>query len=220
MTASNPYASAFRRYRDELGAAMQFVSAGLTDQAAATLKRDRVQAARQALLAARPAPLQDVPSRDAVLTGLRPSTADTIAVSQHEATKVQAMLDSGRALGDIIASADVPRALAIADLIETMPHVLQSNAGADIIAEVHSLVFDRLADLGVDAAVSVRDAEQRNAPALAWHRAMTEAAEGSDASIGAWQDVHRSDQSGYEAARGGLDGAVDHWIGRIDAGTE
>ncbi|MGX1703729.1 hypothetical protein [Microbacterium sp. NPDC055357] len=108
------------------------------------------------------------------------------------------------------------RARAIADLVETLPRVLESQHGDEIIAETHGLIFERLADLGVEPAVQAREFERSNAPVLAWHRAMTEAAEGSDASVGAWQDVYRADAEGYEAARAGLDGSVDEWVRRFD----
>jgi len=217
MSETNRYATAVRGYRDEPGAAMQYADADLAPEAIATRKRARVHAARQALLAARPVLPQNLPTRDGVIASLRPKTADEIARGQHEAAKVQALLDKGRPLAQIIANADETRALAIADLVETLPQVLDSNAGDEIIAEVHGLVFDRLADLGVEDATSMRDVEQQHAPAIAWHHAMTEAAEGSDATVGAWQDVYRADQAGYEAIRGGLDGTVDQWVGRLDA---
>ncbi len=213
--STNNYAAAVRGYRDELGAAMQYADADLVPEAVATRKRARVHAARRALLAARPALPQSLPTRDGVMASLRPRNADEIARVQHEAAKVQALLDKGRSLGQIIANADETRALAIADMIETLPATLESQSGDEIIAEVRGLVFDRLADLGVEAATSVRDAEQQHAPALAWHRAMSEAADGSDASIAAWQDVYRADPEGYEAIRGGLDGTVDAWIQRL-----
>lgn len=219
MTTNN-CATAVRGYRDELGAAMHYADADLAPEAIATRKRARVHEARQTLLAARPVLPQNLPSRDGVIASLRTKTADEIARVQHEATKVQALLDKGRSLGQIIANADETRALAIADMIETLPATLESRSGDEIIAEVHGLVFDRLADLGVEAATSVRDAEQQHAPALAWHRAMSEAADGSDASIAAWQDVYRADPEGYEAIRGGLDGTVDRWVGRLDAADE
>ena len=65
----------------------------------------------------------------------------------------------------------------------------------------------------------MRDTEQQHAPTIAWHRAMTEAAEGSDATVGAWQDVYRADAAGYETVRGGFDGHVDEWARRFDAAS-
>lgn len=91
-----------------------------------------------------------------------------------------------------------------------------SNSGAETVAEVRGRVFDRLADLGVEAAASVRAVEQQNAPAIAWYQAMTETAAGSDASVAAWQDVYRADPEGYEVVRAGFDGQVDDWARRLD----
>ena len=39
---------------------------------------------------------------------------------------------------------------------------------------------------------------------------MTEAAEGSDATVGAWQDVYRADAAGYETVRGGFVAILQH----------
>lgn len=216
MTTTNTYRTAFRAYRDELGAAMQMSNPELTAEALSDRQRARREVARERLLAARPVLPSAGTSRDDVLASLRSGTVDEIARMQHEQAKVRTLLDAGRSLGQIIANADDVRALAIADLVETLPQVLESQHGDDIIAETHGLVFERLADLGVEPAVQVREFEQSNAPALAWHRAMTEAAEGSDASVGAWQDVYRADSEGYEAVRAGLDGSVDEWVRRLD----
>ncbi len=127
MTTNN-YATAVRGYRDELGAAMQYTDTDLAPEAIATRKRARVHAARQALLAARPVLPQNLPSRDGVIASLRPKTADEIARVQYEAAKVQALLERGQPLAQIIANADETRALAIADLVETLPQVLDPFA--------------------------------------------------------------------------------------------
>ncbi|GAB2837440.1 hypothetical protein ACFQ0P_13930 [Microbacterium insulae] len=216
MTTTNTYRTAYRAYRDELGAAMQMSDPDLSAAGLSVRQRARRESARERLLAARPALPSVGTSRADVLGSLRPTTADQISRMQHEQAHVLRMLEAGRALGQIIANADDVRALAIADLVETLPQTLESQHGDEIIAETHGLVFERLADLGVESAVQAREFEQSNAPALAWHRAMTEAAEGSDASVGAWQDVYRADAKGYEAARAGLDGNVDEWVRRFD----
>lgn len=205
-----------RGYRDEMKAAMQISDDNLSATGLCERQSVAVAAAKSRLRAAVPPLPKGAQSRDDVLAGLGATTADQIARMQHEQAKVRAMLDAGRALGQIIADADDVRALAVADLVETLPQVLDSNSGAEIVAEVRGLVFDRLADLGVDAAASVRDIEQQNAPTIAWHRAMTETAEGNDASIAAWQDVYRADPEGYEIAREGFDGQVDEWARRLD----
>lgn len=216
MTTTNTYRTAYRAYRDELGAAMQMSDADLSATGLSERQRARREIARDRLLAARPVLPSAGTSRADVLGSLRPTTADEIARVQYEQAKVRALLDAGRSLGQIIANADDVRAVAIADLVETLPQTLESQHGDEIIAETHGLVFERLADLGVESAAKVREFEQSNAPAIAWHRAMTEAAEGSDASVGAWQDVYRADTEGYEAARAGLDGSVDEWVRRFD----
>jgi hypothetical protein len=215
VTDTNRFAAAVRGYRDEITAAMQISDESLSASGLGERQRAAVAAARTRLLAAVPPLPPGVQSAD-VLVGLAAKTADEIARMQHEQVKVQALLDAGRPLAQIIAEADDVRALAIADLVETLPQVLESNSGAEIVAEVRGRVFDRLADLGVDAAASVRAVEQQNAPVIAWHQVMTETAAGSDASVAAWQDVYRSDPEGYEVVRAGFDGHVDEWARRLD----
>lgn len=216
MTDTNRFAAAVRGYRDEISAAMRMSDDSLSGSGLAAKQRAAVDAARARLRAAIPTLPAGGKSREEVLVALVASNADQIARMQHEQTKVRALLDQGRPLTQIIADADDVRALAIADLVETLPQVLESQHGTDIVAEVRGRVFDRLADLGVESASSVRDVEQQHAPVLAWHRAMTEAASGSDASVGAWQDVYRADAAGYETVRQGFDGQVDDWARRFD----
>jgi len=216
VTDTSRFAAAVRGYRDEIAAAMQISDANLSATGLGEKQRAAVAAARARLLAAVPPLPAGGKSRDDVLAGLGASSVDQIARMQHEQTKVRALLDAGRPLAQIIAEADDVRALAIADLVETLPQVLESQSGAEIVAEVRGLVFERLADLGVESAVKVRDVEQQNAPVIAWHRAMSETAAGSDASLGAWQDVYRVDAEGYETVRGGFDGQVDEWARRFD----
>lgn len=216
MIDTNRFAAAVRGYRDEITAAMQISDESLSESGRGERQRAAVAAARARLLAAVPPFPQGAQSADDVLGGLAAKSADEIARMQHEQVKVRALLDAGRPLAQIIAEADDVRALAIADLVETLPQVLESNSGAEIVAEVRGRVFDRLADLGVDAAASARAVEQQNAPVIAWHQAMTETAAGSDASVAAWQDVYRSDPEGYEVVRAGFDGHVDNWARRLD----
>lgn len=216
VTDTTRFAAAVRGYRDEITAAMSISDDSLSAAGLGERQIAAVAAARARLLASLPPVPTGAQSRDDVLAGLGATSADEIARMQHEQAKVRSLLDAGRPLVQIIAGADTTRALAIADLVETLPQLLDSSSGADIVAEVRGLVFDRLADLGVDAAASVRDVEQRNAPTLAWHRVMTETAAGSDATLAAWQDVYRADPEGYEIVRDGFDGQVDQWARRLD----
>lgn len=216
MNDTSRFAAAVRGYRDEIAAAMRMSDDTLSASGLAAKQRAAVDAARARLRAAIPALPAGGVSRDDVLAGLAASSADQIVRMQHEQEKVRTLLDTGRPLAQIIADADDVRALAIVDLVETLPQVLESQHGADIVDEVRGRVFDRLADLGVESAAKVRDVEQQHAPTIAWHRAMTEAAEGSDATVGAWQDVYRADAAGYETVREGFDGQVDDWARRLD----
>lgn len=214
----NIYATAVATYRAALTAAVAFDDPTRTPEANAARRREQISAARQTFLASRPALPQGLPSRDAVLPALHPTTADGLARMQHEQAKVRAMLDAGRTLGQIIAGADEARAVAIADLVEVLPQTLASDSGAAIVAEVRGLVVDRLAAVGTPEAVAVVEAERRHAPDIAWHAVMTEAAQGSDASIAGWSNVYRVDRDGYEAVNGegGIDGRVAEAVRRLD----
>ncbi|MBF0673176.1 MAG: hypothetical protein IR160_11395 [Salinibacterium sp.] len=216
MSDTSRFAAAVRGYRDEIAAARQISDDDLSATGVAARQRAAVDAARARLLAAVPPLPESGTSRVEVLASLAATSADEIARMQHEQTKVRALLDAGRPLGQIIAEADDVRALAIADLVEILPQVLESRSGAEIVAEVRGLVFERLANLGIESAARVRTAEQQSAPLIAWRRVMTEAAEGSDASIAAWQDVYRVDADGYATAREGIDGNVDEWVRQLD----
>lgn len=216
MNYTSRSAAAVRGYRDEIAAAMRMSDDNLSASGLAAKQRAAVDAARARLRAAIPALPAGGASRDDVLAGLVASSADQIARMQHEQAKVRTLLDTGRPLAQIISDADDVRALAIADLVETLPQVLESQHGADIVAEVRGRVFDRLADRGVESAAQVRDVEQQHAATIAWHRAITEAAESSDATMGAWQDVYRADADGYRVVREGFDGEVDGWARRLD----
>lgn len=121
MTDTIPFAAAMQQYRMTLATAMRFDDANLSEQGNAQRRRDIVSKARADLLAARPALPQGGESRDSVLASMTPITADAIARVQHEQTKVRALLDAGQPLTHIIANGDDLRALAIADLVETLP---------------------------------------------------------------------------------------------------
>lgn len=199
------HAEAIKQYRDAVQAAVTHTDDTLTPDALYADRRARVEAARAQLLTARPSLPQPSETHDGVLDSKRAKTADEIAVLQHEQAQVRAMLEAGQSLTSILSNARPERALAIVDLVETLPEVLTSTARAEIIDETRLRAFDRLVELGDPDAVNAREVEQAAAAPLAWHRAMTETAESFDASIGAMQELYRLDPAAYEVARSGGD---------------
>ncbi|GAA4066290.1 hypothetical protein [Agromyces indicus] len=197
------YAEAIKQYRDAVHAAVTHTDDALTPDALEATRRQRVEQARASLLAARPTLPQPSETHDGVLDAKRARTADEIAVLQHEQAQVRAMLEAGQSLANILSNARPERALAIVDLVETLPEVLASTSRAEIIDETRLRAFDRLVELGDPDAVNAREVEQAAAAPLAWHRAMTETAESFDASISAMQEVYRLDPDAYEIARSG-----------------
>lgn len=214
------YADAIKRFRDEITATMHHTDPSLSREGLTWLQRQRVDAARAQLLAARPDIRAAAPSRDSVLTGMRPITADEIAVLQHEQSKITALLDAGRSISQIVSSADRSRLVALADLAETLPQVVASEHGDEIAAEVRSVAFDRLVALGDPVAVEAKRVEDAAAEPLAWHRAMTETAERFDLSVDAMQDVYRVDPGGYDLAlldTTGVGVPTAKWLAVLDA---
>lgn len=212
MTDTTKYAQAVRAFRDTIARAQSLSDDTLTDVELVNRRREIVQGARSTLLAQRPT-LPTIPTRDGVLESLRARTADEYAALRHEQEKVTRLLEAGQQIGDVLRSADVRRALAVADLADTLPSVLESGSPAEVAAEYRAAVFDRLGELGVEQVTQQRALELEWAAPLAWDRVITEQAAGS-VSIGAWQKVHVVDRDGYEAA-GGAGDPTDAWLARL-----
>lgn len=216
MTDTSKYAAAVRDYHAGIAATMRLDDRTLSPEGLQAQQHARVASARASLTAARPALPVASKSADDVLNALTSRTSDEIARRQHEQAKVRQLLDAGRTLDDVIATASQDRAVAIVDMVETLPEVLTSNHGDAITAEVRAGAFARLADLGIEQAVQVRNLEQQTAPARAWHRVMTELTQGSEATTAAWQDVYRADPDGYATAQADVDGQATSWSRRFD----
>lgn len=212
MTDTTKYASAVRTFRDTVARAQGLRDDTLSDTELQARRRQIVDGGRAALLAERPV-LPPIPTREAVLEGLRACTADEYTALRHEQDKVTRLLESGQTVGDVLRTADAGRVLAIVDMIETLPSVLSSGSGAEVAAEFRTEAYDRLGELGVEQVSQQRALELEWAAPLAWDRVITETAAGS-ASIGAWQNVHVVDRDGYEAA-GGAGDPTDAWLARI-----
>lgn len=88
-----------------------------------------------------------VPDRSTVLDGLKPRTADDVALAAREREKIAALRAGGRPIEAIIATADRSRLAAILDDVEVDADVLASGQGDAIIAERTAAIFDRLAEI-------------------------------------------------------------------------
>lgn len=160
-----------------------------------------IQRARAALAARTPTvPEVTGPTRAEILEGIRPTTADTLAVAAREREMIQALRDTGRRLDQIIAGAFPARLAAILDSLETLPEVLASPDGAHIVAEFEALALDRLVALGYEPAVARISAEEAVASDAAWSRVMMEALDGP-VTVGAWTALYRADEAGYREAQ-------------------
>ncbi|MCT9000790.1 hypothetical protein [Microbacterium memoriense] len=141
------------------------------------------------------------PDRAAILAGIRPTTADSLAVAAREREKVQALLAAGRRYDQIIPTASRERLGAILDDLEILPEVLASSEGPEIVAEFEAHVFDRLATLGHEPAVERLRAEETIALPNAWSRVMTEALTGP-VTVGAHSALYRADAEACREAQG------------------
>lgn len=198
-TNINPQAQAYQRYRAELAEAVKWSNPNYTNSAITRERARRLMEARKNLLAAIPAEATaSGPTPAEYIDSLRPATADQVAVAQFEWGQGKALLDAGRSLDQIIHSASPARLRAVAAYIDTLPEVVSSIAPDQVVAEVRSLVFDRLADAGDEGAAHVRSAQQAVAAPNAWRRVLTEALEGQ-LSIGAATELHRADPEGFAA---------------------
>lgn len=195
------HAAAFAGFVRDAHTALSQQDRDKTPAANARAQRQRLQRARAALAARIPAiPEVAGPTRAEILDGIRPSTADTLALAAREREKVEALLRAGRRLDQIIAGASLARLGAILDSLETLPEVLASSEGAQIVAEFEAIAFDRLAALDYEPAVERIRAEEAVAPDAAWSRVLTEALDGP-VTVGAWTALYRADEAGYREAQ-------------------
>lgn len=201
------HATAFAAFVRDAHTALSQQDRDKTPEANARAQRQGIQQARSALAARIPTvPEITGPTRAEVLDGIRPTTADTLAVAAREREKIQSLRNAGRRLDQIITGASPDRLGAILDSLETLPEVLASSEGAHIIAEFEALAFDRLTALGYEPAVKRIRAEEAVAPDAAWSRVMMEALDGP-VTVGAWSALYRADEAGYrEAQEAEIDG--------------
>lgn len=195
------YPGAFSRHQQETRSAITFEDRNLTRAALIARRVGLRQSASENLAAVIPTVPEIAGStRAEILDGIRPSTADEIAVALHQRERIQADLERGRRPEQIVASADLRTVVALLDWLPSMPGVKDSPHREDIEAEIGALAFDRLAALGHEPAAQRIQAEQEIARPAAWARVLTEAQAG-EISTGAWTDLYRADPEGYREAQ-------------------
>lgn len=138
------------------------------------------------------------PSRSDVLAGRQPATADAVAVASIQRAQVQALLDHGRSIHDVLEAADEARVSALLSMVETLPDVLTSTEPEQVAAEIQSRLFDRLVALGAADAVAAQQHEVALAPLAAWADVMTEAENGGEVTPGARSRLYAADPAGYD----------------------
>lgn len=195
------HAAALARFFRDAHAAVSTQDRDKTPAANSRAQREGLAHARAVLAARIPAVTEPSgPDRSQILDGIRPTTADSLALAAREREKVEALRNAGRRLDQIIATASPERLGAILDSLEIMSEVLASSGGSEIVAEFESLAFDRLASLGHEPAVERLRAEETTAPDAAWSRVLTEALTGP-VTMGAWTALYRADETGYREAQ-------------------
>jgi hypothetical protein len=198
------YPEAFRKFRASTKAAVEFNDPNWTNSAITRERVKRLTGARAELLATLPpetARKTAEPSlRAKALEQLRPTNADTVAVTSNEWGKVKALLDAGRNLERMIQQADRTRLAAIIDRLPTELAVQYDDAD-DSITEVEELVLARLVELGDQAATQFQEAQQVADYETAWVQVIQEAVAG-EVSVGALTALYRATPEEHEATVG------------------
>jgi len=194
----SPHAQAIGTLYADLNAATQFADSDLTVEAHRRRQAEGIAAAKVKFDAAAPkAPAEQADPRAAVLAARRPTTADQIAMNQREMQRVNAAIEDGRTIEDVIRTASPETVAAIADEIELLPSVREAGDSAFEAQALRDLAFARLVELGDQESVAAAAAWTEQETAAAWHQVGREARDGL-VSIGALTRLHRVDEAGYE----------------------
>lgn len=199
------YAEAYSKFQKSIKEAVNFADPNWTNSAITRERIKRVKAARTELLKAVPEatgqPEQAVEARAAVFAQLRPTDANTVAVTASEWAKVEKLLAAGRDLGQLIRTADRSRLAAILDQFPTSDVAVKTGDPEGVIREVEDLAFDRLVTLGDVQAKGVADASKVANHEGAWHQVIQEAARGN-VSVGAQSALHKVAPEEFQATLG------------------
>lgn len=170
------HTDAFGRLAVDLEVARTFSNPQFNDAANTTERATRVDAAFAQFAKTRPN-VPAAPDRAALVAAASaPHTADEVARVQHEQSKVRALLDAGQPISSVLANGDATRALAIADMAETLPEVMKNSDGS-LLREIREAAADRLADLDVEEFAAVARANSENGLDAAWARVYDEVAQ-------------------------------------------
>ncbi|WP_336631114.1 MULTISPECIES: hypothetical protein [unclassified Microbacterium] len=204
MVINTQYLATVKQYQTAIAEAVRWTHPDYTASGISRERAKRVEAARAKLRAAVPAKpdRKGGDPRGAVVSALAPCTADQVAVTAHAWQKVAARLDAGQSLHTLVTTADRATLAAILDGLPTRPEVLeQQDGGAAIVAEVQALAFDRLVELGDEAAVSAQAQTAILDQADAWSDYLAALAEPGEPSLAVVSALHRADPEGLAATR-------------------
>lgn len=201
MSITGKFQTAFLQYRTEQIAAQRLHDPDLTPEANRRRQADARAAARAKLRDAIPQRPDGPDPRQAVMDQIKPTTADQIAVLAHEQAKINALIDNGSNVLQLIDQADERRLTALADWAETSDRVLSSPDPEAAQAELRDRVFDRLADLGHEDAVKAQETAQDRELTLAVADALEGLARG-ELNGGAMTTIYRTDPDTYRGTFG------------------
>ena len=217
-------ADAFRRFKTAERAAVQYSNDSLTRQALQRERARRLAAARDDFRAG--APQTDPASlewaerkRQEALDALAPTDADSVALIGNEWAKVEALLDSGRNLEQLIVEASPLRLSAILDRMPTRLIVTSTEPDA-ALAEVTSLALDRLETLEDPAALLATGLTKTANHSGAWGRVIQQATTPfEEVGVPALTALYNASPEDYEAVQEhlGYDAALSNAIRAVDA---
>ena len=219
------YQEAYAQYRADLQQAARWTHADYSHNGITRERARRIAEARRKFEAKIPGALDAktvADHRPKVLDGLAPKNADQVSVIQHDWGTVEAALNSGRSLQQVIVEATSAERLAsIAANAEAWAYGQQTNDPQGVAADIRAMVYDRLVEVGYEPAVQAHHLNQQFAAHQAWHDVMTEAL-GSGQTLAGVTDLHKADPDGYRAlalanATTDPDGEVARTVKHIDA---
>ncbi|MFJ2354498.1 hypothetical protein [Frigoribacterium sp. NPDC087798] len=217
-------AEAFRKFKAAERAAVAYGNDDLTPAALQQERSRRLAAAREELR--KVAPQADRQGFDEVkrkrqeaIDGLAPSNADAVALIGNEWTKVEAMLNAGHNLAQMIEKASPLRITAILDQMPTRL-IMTSEEPDDALAEVTGLALERLAALGNPAAQAAGELYKAAVHDSAWAQIIDQAATPfTDVSVTALTALYSASPDDHDAVSDSLefDAVVQNGVRQADA---
>lgn len=210
MTTNTQHVATVNKFHADVAAAVRWKHPDYNNSGITRERARRLAEARKNLRAAIPAKPErkGEDPRGAVVAGLAPKTADEIAQIQHAWSKIEKRLDAGQSLHTLLTSADRVTLAAILDGLPTRREVLESSETDSIIREVQQVAFQRLLEIGDEAALSARAQTAILDQADAWADYIAASAESGEPSLAVLSALQQSDPEGYAAIQ--ADSAVDY----------